>query len=184
MKRASPALARGTRPLDDSTKMSNAKKRAIERQREKKSWEIFRYMFIETGWFDFDRTKTLKAMKRLWERVPQEDLDRLSPVTVFAPSADILGELYPFSTPEGPEREGQFIYLSPLLEKKSQSEVDSTVAHEFAHAILGPQLPATASVKPSESPRRHADLPKEIAADKLVAKWGFKTAYQRKTKKQ
>jgi hypothetical protein len=54
-------------------------------------WCDFRYQYIETGWFDYDRHKTIEAMRKLAERIPEEVLDVLPPLTVFAPSRAILG---------------------------------------------------------------------------------------------
>jgi hypothetical protein len=30
-------------------------------------WFDFRYQYIETGWFDYDRAKTIEAMRKLSE---------------------------------------------------------------------------------------------------------------------
>jgi uncharacterized protein YjaZ len=100
------------------------------------AWEDFRYTYVETGWFNPHRQKTLEAMHRFYEKVSQSDLDKLEEhsVIVFAPSPAYLGQVMP-----GPVAFDAvvFVYLAPGLEKKNQAEVDFTVAHEFAHVLLG-----------------------------------------------
>jgi hypothetical protein len=59
-------------------------------------WLYFRYQYIETGWFDYDRYKTIEAMQKLSERLPEDVLYSLPPLVVFAPSAAKLGEVKPF----------------------------------------------------------------------------------------
>ena len=39
-------------------------------------WFDFHYQYIETGWFDYDRHKTIEAMRKLSERLPEDVLDR------------------------------------------------------------------------------------------------------------
>src|SRR6266566_3134480 len=132
------------------------------KKRTKVPWEEFRYNHIETGWFGDDRPKTLAAMKQLWSAMPQSDIDRLPELLlVFAPTPYIDGEGMPFAD-SGIEREGIFIYLSPGLEKKSQNRVNSIVAHEFAHAVLGHRSISTRGIKPSELPEHWKDTAHEI----------------------
>jgi hypothetical protein len=90
-------------------------------------WLDFRYQYIETGWFDYDRCKTIEAMWKLSQRIPHDVLNDLPPLTVFAPSSALLGHVVPVGTGNC-----VFLYLAPKLEGKSQREVDFTVAHEFA----------------------------------------------------
>ena len=77
-------------------------------------WLEFRYQYIETGWFDYDRCKTIEAMRKLSKCVPEEVLDNLPSLTVFAPSAALLGHALPCGTGDS-----IFVYLSPRLESKS-----------------------------------------------------------------
>lgn len=150
----------------------------------KESWEEFRYSHIETGWFDDNRSKTLKAMRRLWERVPQDDLDKLPADTlVFAPSPSKNGELLPWYTPPGVERNGVFIYLAPQLEKLSQGAVDSVVAQEFAHAILDHNSPDLPGLPPDQVPAHVKDWPHEKQADALIVQWGYQPAYRRRRRR-
>lgn len=128
-------------------------------------WLDFRYQFIETGWFDYDRRKTIEAMRKLSERVPVDVLDNLPSLTVFAPSAAKLGEVFPRGAGDS-----IFVYLSPRLERKSQAEVDFTVAHEFAHVVL---RDAGSTIPPGMVVRNHGDAPSEKAADRLAESWGF-----------
>ncbi len=56
------------------------------------------------------------------------------------------------------------LYLSPELERRPQAYVNSSVAHEFAHAVL--RHDATIS---KDDPLQH-----EREADTLIAKWGYR----------
>ena len=106
-------------------------------------WFDFRYQYIETGWFDYDRPKTIAAIEKLSKRLPEDVQDNLPPLVVFAPSAAKLGEFKPFRLGDR-----LLLYLSPRLEAKPQSEVDFTVAHEFAHILLGHHQPGATTVPP------------------------------------
>jgi hypothetical protein len=127
-------------------------------------WQEFAYAYIDSGWFDDDRTRTLHAMRTLCERMPQEAKDELpSGIIVFAPSGKVYGEAKPLYTPEGPERHDHFIYLAPCLERGPQESVDATVAHEFAHVLLGH----------GEAIDLSDPLRQEREADLLIQKWGY-----------
>ena len=89
--------------------------------------------------------------------------------TVFAPSVNTLGLPDRWFHPGGPERTGYRIYLSPRLERKSQARVNSVVAHEFAHVILGHDGD---SFPVGKVPKKYKDLPAEKAADALIESWG------------
>jgi hypothetical protein len=128
-------------------------------------WLEFRYQHIETGWFDYDRRKTIEAMRKLSERVPEDDLP---PLTVFAPSAALLGHVLPCGSGDS-----IFVYLSPQLESKSQAEVDFTVAHEFAHIALGHYKPSATTHPHGMVVKEHGNAPSEQAADGLAEAWGF-----------
>jgi predicted metal-dependent peptidase len=95
-------------------------------------------------------------------------LENLPPMTLFAPSTIKFGEVKPFGLGGG---NGLFLYLSPQLEKKSQKEVDFTVAHEFAHIALGHYKPEH---RQSGKWHSHEDAPDEHDADRLVESWGFR----------
>lgn len=130
--------------------------------------ESFTYNYIETGFVDYDRTKTIAAMRHFAERVPQAVIDELPRILVFAPSQHIWGECYPWCETIGGNGEmrtveGSLVYLAPELEEREQDDVDFTVAHEFAHAILRHALPGG---------QRGNGLEQE--ADALVAEWGLK----------
>ncbi|MGA8150901.1 MAG: hypothetical protein WB952_08125 [Terriglobales bacterium] len=139
-------------------------------------WDSFRYDYIETGWFDYDRHKTIAAMRKLSERIPDDVLENLPPLTVFAPSAALLGHVLPHGTGDS-----IFVYLSPRLERASQAEVDFTVAHEFAHIVLGHYKPGATDHPPDVVVQRHEDVPSEQDADRLAESWGFKSKVKRKT---
>src|SRR5450759_3565215 len=126
-------------------------------------WIDFRYQYIETGWFDYDRSKTIEAMRKLSERIPDDVLNDLPPLTVFAPSTALLGHVTPFGTGDR-----LFLYLAPKLEGKSQHEVDFTVAHEFAHIVLGHYKPGATTHTAGAVVEKHEDAPTEQDADHLA----------------
>jgi hypothetical protein len=119
-------------------------------------WFDFRYQFIETGWFDYDRHKTIEAMRKLSERIPYEVLENLSPLVVFAPSPVKLGEMKPFGLGDR-----LFLYLGPRLERERLNEVDFIVAHEFAHVALGHYKPGATTDAPGVLVTRHEDAESE-----------------------
>lgn len=52
-------------------------------------------------------------------------------------------------------------------------EVDFTVAHEFAHVVLG-RYKSGATIIPADAViRSHGDVPSEMEADRLAESWGF-----------
>ena len=57
------------------------------------------------------------------------------------------------------------VYLAPQLERFSHKYVDQTVAHEFAHVILG-------------HPMKNRSLSNEQDADNKAQSWGFNPAYK------
>jgi hypothetical protein len=126
-------------------------------------WDGFTYDFMDAIFFDGAREKTALAMRHLFERMPSDLLNDLAGnVRVFAPSQHCYGQVFPAGFRE------PMIYLSPVLENQPQAEVDFTVAHEFAHAVLG-----------------HTDYLKtastsEDDADALAASWGFTVPERRK----
>jgi hypothetical protein len=63
--------------------------------------------------------------------------------------------------------------LSPRLEAKPKSEVDFTVAHEFAHVALGHQQRGSTAVPPDAVVQSHEDVPSGHDADRLAESWGF-----------
>ena len=142
--------------------------------RDKKRIQELFYEYLDTGWVDHDRTKTIKAMRRCFEQIPEAVWDEMPRVMVFAPSADISGQVFPFA----PRESGAMIYLSPALERKSQAYVDFTVAHEFAHVVRGHFLPDNNETKLTldqlKSMSNRKDVPSEISTDELAESWGFK----------
>ena len=84
--------------------------------------------------------------------------------------------------PSAPSGEGAFIYLAPSLERESQAQVDFTVAHEFAHALLRHHLPGNDSLSKKELKAGYLNWNSEKAADKLAKQWGFTLPAYRKTK--
>jgi hypothetical protein len=43
-------------------------------------WFDFCYQYIEMGWFDYDRHKTIEAMRMLAKIIPDDVLDNLPPL--------------------------------------------------------------------------------------------------------
>lgn len=139
----------------------------------KMEWGEFEHTYIIDDWFALDRRKTLRAMRALWERIPADDLDKLPDrMTVFAPSANVVGQVLPdfrvdvvprddLKNPRSPRA---FVYFAPQLENMPQSEVDFNVAHEFATVVLE-HFKALGSADEA--------MADEIAEDELAARWGF-----------
>jgi hypothetical protein len=153
------------------------------------TFEDFCYSFVGWPWFaEEERPKTFAAMQTFWKKTPARDLDRIPPTIVFAPTPYVRGHVqwlfYPAAAPVDSHR--AFIYLAPSLERQQQSRVNSTVAHEFAHAILGHGTWDSTQTEAAQAAlmkiRRQADLPDEVQADALIAKWGFRKAYDRRRK--
>jgi hypothetical protein len=98
-----------------------------------------------------------------------------SNIMCFAPSPTCHGAAgYRYSRLN--ETKELFVYLSPLLERMRQSEVDTAVAHEIAHIVLG--HPDCGRPFGEYSPGEALD----VAADKLIKEWGFTAAYKRPRK--
>ena len=140
------------------------------------TWEEFVYEYIDTGWFySEDRPKTTEAMKHLFERVPPSVWAETPLLSVFAPSPHKRGQLFPFKVSPA---FGALIYLAPSLEYESQDQVDFTVAHEFAHALLGHHLPGnndtSLSLEEGLKISAHEEAPSEVKADSVAKSWGFR----------
>src|SRR5271155_2218845 len=115
------------------------------------------------------RPKTAKALIKLSERIPDSVVNDLPRIIVFAPNPLDYGLCIPLMT-GAPNGADAFIYLAPSLERQSQSDVDFTVAHEFAHAALRhhePENLMTFSV--DEARKGYLNWDSEVAADELVA---------------
>jgi hypothetical protein len=129
-------------------------------------WREFKDKHVSYPWFDDDRVKTIKAMRTLWDRMPEKDKERIPDVIVFAPTPDVWGRAYTWYQPANCpiERRVRFIYLSPAMESRPRRYVNATVAHEFAHAIFGHE-----DAQPSD------DLVKQDReADNLIQEWGYR----------
>lgn len=129
------------------------------------------------------RPRTAKALIRLAERIPDSVVNDLPRIVVFAPNPRDYGLCIPqmAGVPNGADA---FIYLAPLLERQQQSDVDFTVAHEFAHAALRhhePESLMTFSI--DEAKKGYLNWNSEIAADQLVTQWGYKIPKRRKSKR-
>lgn len=137
---------------------------------QEKSWFLEGY--AQWPWFAPEaRPKTFKAMKVLFDRMPKRWQEEIPFGTiVFAPNPDVWDEAIPWFQPAEMPREirGAFIYLSPELEKRSQASVNRTVAHEFAHAVLG-----HGGINGNYD-MKDTGLDAEKEADLLIIKWGYK----------
>ena len=129
---------------------------------------------VETGFFALaGRPKTLKAIQRVMEKMPADELkslkDKIS--IILAPAPGIVGQVFlckrsSTSTDEQAENQQQpvLVYLSPGIERRSQGRIESIVAHEFAHALL-------------HAPGALEGCFIEQQADQKAQSWGFKVAY-------
>jgi hypothetical protein len=131
------------------------------------NWEDFEDSYVCFPWFEpEERERTYEAMKVLCQRMPEEDKDRIPVmIIVFAPPPYQMGAEHILYWPACPEdRHHTMLYLSPELESRPQEEVNATVAHEFAHAILGHDGKVS-----EEDPYRQ-----EREADTLIATWSYR----------
>jgi hypothetical protein len=129
---------------------------------------------VETGFFDATgRPKTLKAIRRVMEEMPAEELECLKDkvAIIFAPAPGMNGQVFPLKESHNPGRQPErnkqqqaLVYLSPEIERLSQKRIESIVAHEFAHALL-------------HAPAALEGWFIEQEADKKVKSWGFRVAY-------
>ena len=132
------------------------------------------YDLVETGFFaSAGRPKTLKAIRRVMEKMPADELkclkDKVS--IILAPAPEIVGQVFlcqrsSAATSGQAENQQQrvLVYLSPRIERLSQRRIESIVAHEFAHALL-------------HAPSALEGWFIEQQADQKVQSWGFKVAY-------
>ena len=137
-------------------------------------WRAICHNLVETGFFDSSgRPKTLKAIRRVMEKMPAEEPERLKDkiALIFAPAPGMDGQVFPLKEPLTPTSQSPrikqrqaLVYLSPEIERLSQKRIESIVAHEFAHALL--HAPATLEGWFIEQ-----------EADRKVRSWGFRVAY-------
>jgi len=143
--------------------------------------DAFLDAFIDSTYCDLDaRPKTAKALSRLAERIPDDVVNNLPRIVVFAPNPHDYGLCIPLMAC-APNDTDAFIYLAPSLERQSQDDVDFTVAHEFAHAALRHHEPKnlmTLSIE--EAKKGYLNWDTEVAADQLVAEWEYKIPKRRK----
>jgi len=139
--------------------------------------ETFFYEFIDETFCDFKRRpKTVRAFKTLCERVPDSDIDELPSITVIAPHPRT-----PAFCTYGTKAEA-IIYLDYSLEKKPQTEVDFSVAHEFAHALKGHFRKENMVLTPEQVKAGYLNWNVEVEADELAATWGYTIPKRRKRK--
>jgi len=137
-------------------------------------WRAICHNLVETGFFDSaGRPKTLKAIRRVMEKIPADELECLKDKVsiIFAPAPGMDGQVLTLeksltstSQQEKNEQRQALVYLSPEIERLSQRRIESIVAHEFAHALL-------------HAPTALEGWFIEQEADQKVRSWGFKVAY-------
>ncbi len=137
-------------------------------------WRAICHNLVETGFFDSaGRPKTLKAIRRVMERMPADELECIKDKVsiIFAPAPGMDGQVFPIeksltsTSQQGKNEQRQaLVYLSPEIERLSQRRIESIVAHEFAHALL-------------HAPAALEGWFIEQEADQKVRSWGFKVAY-------
>jgi hypothetical protein len=136
-------------------------------------WRAICRRLVETGFFDAaGRPKTLRAIRRVMERMPAGELESLREkvAIIFAPAPGMDGQVFPLRGPSvllgGPEASQRrvVVYLSPEIERLSLKKVEAIVAHEFAHALL-------------HAPDSLEGWFIEPEADQKVRSWGFKVTY-------
>ena len=146
--------------------------------------DAFLDTFTDSTYCDLQvRPKTAKALIKLSERIPDSVVNDLPRIVVFAPNPHDYGLCIPLAA-GAPNGADAFIYLAPLLERLSQTEVDFTVAYEFAHAALRhhePESLMTFSI--DEAKKGYLNWNSEVAADALVASWGYEIPKRRKSKR-
>ena len=143
--------------------------------------DAFLDSYTDSIYCDLDaRPKTAKALIKLSERIPDNVVNDLPRIVVFAPNPDDYGSCIPLM-PSKSSGDDAFIYFAPSLERQSQTEVDFTVAHEFAHAALRHHEPKNLmTLSMEEAKKGYLEWESEIAADQLVAEWGYKIPKRRK----
>jgi hypothetical protein len=137
-------------------------------------WRVICHNLVETGFFDaMGRPKTLKAIRRVMEEMPTDELESLKDKVsiIFAPAPGMDGQVFrlkepltPTSQPGKANKRHILVYLSPEIERLSQRRIESIVAHEFAHALL-------------HAPAALEGWFIEQEADKKAESWGFRVAY-------
>lgn len=128
--------------------------------------DCFLDRFTESAYFDpSERPKTVKAFEALCEHVTDETINEWPRILVFAPSPWCYGNCINL-VPRADESDDALIYLAPCLEKQTQEQVNSTVAEEFAHAMLRHHMDMT--LAPEEAKTGYPNFPSEQAAKKKV----------------
>src|ERR1700751_718769 len=115
---------------------------------------------VEQGWIDRSRSaKRLNGLEEIHTKMPREMQAALPPLIIFSPSLDTAGVVLRRELPPG----FAFMYLSPTLEYEFAIDATWTIAHEFAHVVLG-----HGHYRPRNQAQRDAD---EKAASDLADKW-------------
>ena len=123
-------------------------------------WGEVSYQLIETGFVDWTaRDKTVDSIKRVTDKIPDEDLERLLDRIgiIFAPAASKEISIKCFPGSLEPFQKGKLmIYFPPEIEKLPDNQIDTVIATEFARVTLGKKdddgyyvLPTTTTEVPS-----------------------------------
>jgi len=139
-------------------------------------WGAFCYKF-GVHCFDEGQVKTLIALKRAAEQIPDEILCNMPPLRIFTPVRSDCGvTLMVEATGQvfSPAQPLTLMYISPLMEMYAHGEIEFTIAHEFAHVALKHMWSLNAAREMGTfKDATYGDAPSEIEADKLAESWGF-----------
>jgi hypothetical protein len=154
----------------------------VPRKKDLVTLDVFIDQYTDPRWCDLDaRPKVAKAFQSLSDHLPDKIFNGCPRICFFAPAPGMFG-LCTVLMPSAPSGEDAFIYLAPSLERESQAQVDFTVAHEFAHALLRHHLPGNDRLTTEELKVGYLNWNSERAADKLALEWGFTLPAYRKQK--
>ena len=139
-------------------------------------WDAFVIKFGVHCW-DEGQVKTLIALKRVAEQIPDEVLCNMPPLRIFTPvradccvtlMVETMGQVF------SPAQPLTLMYISPLMELYAYGEIEFTFAHEFAHIALKHMWSLNAAREMGTfKDATYGDAPSEIEADKLAESWGF-----------
>lgn len=116
----------------------------------------------------------VEVLSQIWEEIEPEIHKIGGIIFPDCSSLFVLNSAYPSSKKDVCETEKWIIFFQETLYNGPESEMKHTIAHEFAHFILGHRHPA-----PQDQEERKRG---ERATDDLAAKWGFPRIKEGKNK--